>query len=334
MRRREFIAAAMAAVGGAALALPRAARAQSAARLPLVGVLSSGSASNPIQQKITAALDDGLRALGWIEGKTLRVERRWTETKSERIPALAKELVALAPDVIVAATTVVLAALQRETRTIPIVFAQVSDPVAQGFVTSLAHPDGNITGFTAFEFGIGGKWLGLLKEVAPDLARVMFLFNPDTSPQSSLYLRSLEAAAPSAGLAIAPAPIHDQAQIEPAFDVFARQPHGALVIATDNFLQQRLDLVIGLAARYGMPAIYPSQDFVSSGGLMSYGFDQVDSFRRAATYVDRILKGAKPGELPIQEPTKYVFAINLKTAKALGLAIPPTLLARADAVIE
>jgi putative ABC transport system substrate-binding protein len=322
------------AFGGAVAEWPIGVYAQADRRLPVVGMLDSYSRASEDAKRTDAIFDDKMRSLGWVAGKNFRLERRWTGLDPDRYPALAKELVALGPDIIVAMNTATLRALRRETQSIPLVFSQVSDPVSQGFVASLAHPGGNITGFALYEFSIGGKWLSLLREVAPDVARVMFLFNPDTSPQAALFQRSIEAAGPAVGISVVPVAVHKPDDIDPAVRAFAQQPNGAMIVATDGFLSSNVRLVIGSATDQKLPTIFATPQFVTAGGLLYYGADVSENVRGAATYVDRILKGEKPGDLPVQSPVNYRFFINLKTAKMLGLVVPRDLLNIADEVIE
>ncbi len=329
MRRREFIS-----LVGSAAWRSLAAHAQSTKHVPLIGVLDSYSAASEEAKTYDAALEAGFRGIGWIPGETVRIEHRWSGFQLDRYPAFAKELVALGPDVLVATTTATLSALRRETQTIPIVFTQVSDPVAQGFVASMAHPGGNITGYSMFEFGIGGKWLGLLREAAPKIQRVLFLSNPDTSPQSQFFRRSIEASAPALGITVVPAEVHVTEGIQPAITSFGSEPNGGMIIGTDNFLLRNAEIVVSVAAQAKLPSIFATERFVSVGGLMYYGADPGENLRRAATYVVRILKGEKAGDLPIEEPTKFRLVLNLKTAKALGLSISPGLISIADEVIE
>lgn len=262
------------------------------------------------------------------------MEYRWSGEDISRSHAQAAELVGLKPDVIVASTTASLAAVRQETKVVPIVFSSVSDPVAQGFVANLAHPGGNITGFSAYEFSIGSKWLDLLKQIAPDLAHVGQMFNPTTSPQYKFFLGSIKAAAQSVGMDVTPLPIHDKSEIEPAIATLAGRPNSGLIVATDNFLISNRNRIVDLAARTRLPAIYAISEFVKSGGLMSYAVNITETYRGAAFYVDRILKGAKPGDLPVQMANKYTLTINLKAAKALDLKLPMSLMLSADEVIE
>jgi putative ABC transport system substrate-binding protein len=328
MRRREFIAG----LGGAA-AWPLAARAQQGDRVRRVGVLISVDESDAFAKLQLSTLTQALADLGWIDGRNVRMELRWGGVDINRIRALAQELVGLQPDIIVTNSTTPAVAVQRETRTIPIVFASLGDPVGSGLVARLDRPGGNITGFALYEPSLAGKWLELLSEIAPGLKRAAIMFSPDTSPASA-YMPSVETAARSLKVAPIIAPVHTDAEIETAIVAVGREPGGGLVVMPDNFAQAHRTSIISVAARNNVPAVYPQSQFVKDGGLLSYGVGFADIWRRAATYVDRILRGAKPAELPVQLPTKYEMAVNLKTAKALGLTIPPNLLTIADEVIE
>jgi putative ABC transport system substrate-binding protein len=282
-----------------------------------------------------SALTQGLSELGWSDGRTLRIDVRWAASNVDRMRMLAKEVVDLKPDVILTDATPVTAAVQRETRTIPIVFVFVSDPIGSGFVASLPRPGGNITGFSPDDPRMGGKWLQLLTEIAPGVKRAAFMFNPDTAPYvSSYYLPSFAAAARTIKVTPIIAAVRGDAEIEAVISSLGQEAAGGLVSMADNFMLTRRALIISLAARNNVPAVHYDAYFVRDGGLLSYGADEVDSFHRSASYVDRILRGTKPAELPVQLPTKFVMAINLKTAKALGLTIPETLLATADEVIQ
>jgi len=329
MRRRDFITL----LGGAALAWPRVAHAQE--RMRRIGVLMSFAESDPQAQAHVAAFREELQKLGWVEGRNIRIDIRWaTPRDAGSRRRFAKDLVALQPDLILSSNTPTTAALLQQTPTIPIVFAVVADPVGNGFVASFPRPGGNVTGFTNIEPTMAGKWLELLKEIAPRVTRVAFLFNPATAPYAEYYLTPFKAAAASFTLEAIAAPVRDPSELQSAIAAQARAPHGGLVVMTDSFLVTHRAEIISLAARYHLPAVYPFRFFVELGGLLSYGNDLVDSYRRAATYADRILKGAKPGELPVQAPVKFELVINLKTAKALGLAVPSLLQQRADEVIE
>jgi putative tryptophan/tyrosine transport system substrate-binding protein len=330
MRRRNFIAL----VGGAA-AWPVAARGQQAGQR-LIGALLGPAQSDPAAQSWFAAFQNGLAKLGWREGGNLRIELRWGAGDADRIGTLAKELVDMRPDAIFGAATPVIGALARETRTIPIVFAILADPIGGGFAASIAHPGGNITGFAALDSALGGKWVSLLKEIAPRTVRMSLLFNPVTSSPLQFYLPTIQAAASSLGIDISAAPVRTKDEIEGVISGQARNSGaGGLIVMPDLFNARNSDLIISLAARYGVPAIYFNAPyFTRSGGLISYGDDYPEQCRLAAGYIDRILKGAKPGELPIQQPTKFELVINLKTAKALGLEVPWQLQQLADEVIE
>jgi putative tryptophan/tyrosine transport system substrate-binding protein len=329
MRRREFIG-----LIGAALAWPRYAIGQQTEQARLIGILQGLAASDPEAQRRIVTLDRTLRELGWIDGSNVRIEYRWAAGDADRFGTYAAELVRLAPDVILAAGTAALTALARETKAIPIVFVSVSDPVGLHFITSLSHPGGNITGFANFETAMGGKWLELLKEMAPNVARVAFIFNPATAPISEAILRSLELAASSLSARMIPAPVHNAADIETAISSIDREPGGSFIVGPDTFTYVHRERIAALAARHRLPAVYPLRGFTASGGLLSYGIEQNEQLAQAAIYIDRIFRGAKPGDLPVQAPTKFELVVNLKTAKALGITIPPSLLVRADEVIE
>jgi putative ABC transport system substrate-binding protein len=317
MRRREFIAG----LGGA-VAWPLAAFAQQAERVRRIGVLMGLDENAPLAEARVSALIQALAAFGWTDGSNVRMDLRLAGGDINRIRALAQELVGLQPDIIVTSTTPVTVAVQRETRTIPIVFASVGDPVGSGVVAGLNRPGGNVTGFAVFEASLGGKWLQLLSEIAPGLKRAAIMFNPDTTP-ISVYTPSFETAARSLKVVPIIAPIHSDVEIEAAIIDLGRETGGGLVGMGDAFTFAHRSPIISAAARNNVPAVYALSEFVKDGGLLSYGVDQVDTYRRAATYVDRILRGAKPGDLPVQFPTKYEIAVNLKTAKALGITIPP-----------
>ena len=330
LKRREFITL----LGGAAAAAwPLAARAQQAERVRRIGLLMGVADDREGQARVTA-LKQGLQELGWTDGRDIQIETRFGEADIGRIRTDAAELVALAPDVIVGQTTPVIRALRQATSSIPIVMAAVNDPVEQGFVSSLAHPAGNITGFMFIDFQMVGKWLEMLKEVAPGVSRAVLMFNPDTAPHYYVYLRTFEAEPRSVAIEVTAAPVRDTAEIEAAFAKLGREPGGGLIVAPDAFTIVHHPLFIRLAQQHRLPAVYNLRTYVAQGALMSYGPDPYDLFRRSASYVDRILKGAKPADLPVQQPTKFELAINLKTAKALGLQIPDKLLALADEVIE
>ena len=330
MKRREFITL----FGGAAAAWPLAAIAQQAERMRHIGVLFGSAADDSEHQARFVALLQGLQQLGWVDGRNVRINTRWATTNPDDIRRHAVELAALAPDVILAATgTATVAPLLQATRTVPIVFALVIDPVGSGFVASLAQPGGNATGFTLFEYGMSGKWLELLKEIAPRVTRAAILRDPAIASGIG-QLATVQAVAPSLGLELSPVDVRDASEIERAITAFARSGNGGLIVTASALATRYRDLIIALAARHKLPAVYSGRWFVTDGGLLSYGPDYVDQLRRAAGYVDRILKGEKPADMPVQAPTKYELVINLKTAKALGLDVPANLLARADAVIE
>jgi putative ABC transport system substrate-binding protein len=329
MRRRDFITL----LGGTVATWPLAARAQQPERMRRIGVLIGASDNDPETKRRIAGLVDGLGKLGWIEGRNIQFEYRITVDVA-RMRAYAAEIVDLAPDVIVAHSNPFLANLRQVNRTIPTVFAQVADPVASGFVESLARPGGNLTGFSNFEAEIGGKWLELLKEVAPRITRCLVLLHQETAANVA-FLRAAETAAPSLQVKVAAAGVHNGAEIEQAIVAFAQEPDGGVIVMPHPVMGPSRDLIAALAARHRLPSMFPFRFWMATnGGLMSYGVDVVDLFRRSAVYVDRILRGVKPSDLPVQNPTKYELAINLKTAKALGLVVPPSLLARADEVIE
>jgi putative ABC transport system substrate-binding protein len=329
MKRREFITL----FGSAAAAWPVVARAQQDTRVRRIGVLMSGDENDPMWKPRIFAFTQALAGLGWADGRHVRMDLRWGGDDNNRIRELAKELVGLQPDIIVTNATVPTAAVQRETRTIPIVFANVSDPVPAGIVPRLNQPGGNITGFANYEATLGGKWLELLSEIAPGLKRAAIMFNPDTALVST-YMPSFEMAARSLKIMLTTAPLHSDEEIEAAIIALGREPGGGLVAMPDLFMTVHRAPIISAAARSNVPAVYYLSAFARDGGLLSYGPDPVDTFRLAATYVDRILRGAKPGDLPVQLPTKFEMVVNLKSAKALGLAVPPSILLRADEQIE
>ena len=330
MKRRTFITL----LGAAATAWPLAARAQQPHGFRRIGVFIDLAEDDPEGQARVALLKRGLQDLGWREGQNLRIEYRWAGGEASRMKALAAELVSIAPEVIVVSGGPTLAALQQETRTIPLVFCQVIDPVASGFVESLSRPGGNITGFTNFEYAMGGKWLGTLKEIASHVARVAVVRDTTSTASWIGMFGAIQTAMPTFAMQLNIVAGRDAGDFERAIDAFAKEPNGGLIVLpAPNTIRNR-QVIIASAARHRMPAIYPYRFFVKEGGLISYGIIPSDNFRRAAAYVDGILKGAKPSNLPVQQPTKFELVINLKTAKALGLEIPPTLLARADEVIE
>jgi putative ABC transport system substrate-binding protein len=331
MRRRQFITL----LGGAA-AWPVAARAQQADRMRRIGVLVGGAEGDLQGQAGQAAFMKALQELGWTDGRNIRIDYRFAAADVDRMQTFAKELVSLQPDLIMGQTTTVVAALQRETRVIPIVFVIVSDPVGSGFVASLPRPGGNITGFINIESSLSGKWIEMLKDIVPRVTRAALMFNPETAPYFAYYLQPFEAAARSYAVEPIAAPVRAAADIERAVASLGDRPDTGLVVMPDTFLgiRSNLDLIISLASRYRVPTIYPYRNMVAAGGLISYGTDNTDILRRAATYVDRILRGTKPADLPVQLPTKFELVVNLKTAKALGLDMPATLLGRADEVIE
>ena len=326
-KRREFITL----IGGAA-AWPVMARAQQLEQMRRVGVLMGLIESDLEAQSLISTTWKRLGELGWSEGRNIRIESRWAADDNNRLRAYAAELAHLKPDVLVCEGTPVVAALQQETRTIPIVFVNANNPIGSGFVASIARPGGNITGLVSFEPAMGGKWLETLKEIAPDVTRIGLLYNPQT--HTGQHFQSIETASQGLTVETIRLPFHDAAEIERALGDFAREPKGGLLVLPDNSTNLHRDLICMVATRNRLPAIYPFRRFITSGGLMYYGADTKDMYRKLAEYVDRILKGAKPADLPVQTPTKFELIINLKTAKALGLAIPPTLLVRADEVIE
>jgi putative tryptophan/tyrosine transport system substrate-binding protein len=329
IKRREFVVL----LGGAAAAWPLTARAQQADRVRRVGVLMNLTADDPEASTRVTALAQGLQQLGWTDGRNVRIDYRWGAADADRSRKYAAELVTLAPDVILASGTPAAAALQQATRTVPIVFVNAVDPVGAGLVDSLAQPGGNATGFILFEYGISAKWLELLREIAPQLKRAAVLRQPDIASGIG-QLAVIQAAAPSFGVEVRPVGVRDAEEIERAVTAFARSPNGGLIVAASTLAGVHRKLIIALAARHRLPAVYSLRYYATAGGLISYGPNSIDPFRRAADYVDRILRGEKPADLPVQAPTKYELVINLKTANALGLEIPQTLLARADEVIE
>jgi putative ABC transport system substrate-binding protein len=329
MRRRGFIAA----IGGAA-AWPLVARAQQQGdRVRRIGWLMPYDENDTAKSYLAAYFTQALADLGWTDGRNVRMDLRWAGFDTNRMQALAKELVSLQSDIILAEGTLATIALRPETRTIPIVFVNVGDPVASGLVAALNRPGGNITGFSYFEATLGGKWLDLLSEIAPGIKRVAIMFNPDTTT-ASVYIPSFETAAQSLNVVPIITPVHSDAEIETAISALGREPGGGLFVYPDAFMFAHRAPIISAAARNNVPAVYNHSDFARGGGLLSYGVPPGDNYHRAATYVDRILRGAKPGDLPVQFTNKFEFVINLKTAKALGLDVPSTLLAQADQVIE
>jgi putative ABC transport system substrate-binding protein len=328
VRRRDFIT-----LIGAAAAWPLAARAQQADRVRRVGVLMNLTADDPEASTRVTALAQGLQQLGWTDGRNVRIDYRWGAADADHSRKYAAELVTLAPDVILASGTPAAAALQQATRTVPIVFVNAVDPVGAGLVDSLAQPGGNATGFILFEYGISAKWLELLREIAPQLKRAAVLRQPDIASGIG-QLAVIQAAAPSFGVEVRPVGVRDAEEIERAVTAFARSPNGGLIVAASTLAGVHRKLIIALAARHRLPAVYSLRYYATAGGLISYGPNSIDPFRRAADYVDRILRGEKPANLPVQAPTRYELVINLKTAKAIGLEVPATVLARADEVIE
>jgi len=331
IRRREFITL----LGGGAASWPLAARAQQMSGIQRIGVLMGYAENDREAQAFVAAFREALQRVGWTDGSNIRIDTRWAAPgNAEARQHLAAELVALKPDAILSHNTPTTSALLKETRTIPIIFAFVSDPLGSGFISSFARPGANVTGFAVLEPTMAGKWLELLKEIAPRLVRVGVLFDPATATYAEYYLRPVKAAALSLGVEVIAAPVRSPSELESTIAAQARAPNGGLVVMPDSFTSAHRAEITSLAARYRLPAVYPFRFFAELGGLLSYGNDQIDNFRRAATYADRILKGAKPSELPVQAPVKFELVINHKSAKALGLDVPPTLLARADEVIE
>jgi putative tryptophan/tyrosine transport system substrate-binding protein len=329
IERRKFLAT----LGGAAAAWPLSARAQQPDRMRRIGVLFGLAADDPESQARHTAFVQRLQELGWTDGRNMLIDTRWGAGDGDRIRRHAAELVALAPDAILATGTTVMGPLQRATRTVPIVFVNVADPVGAGLVASLAQPSGNATGFTLFEYGFSGKWLELLKQIAPGVTRAAVVRDPALSSGSAQF-GAIQAVSPFLGLNVSPVDAREAGEIERALTAFAGEANGGVVVTVSTATIVHREPIIRLAARHRLPAVYPYRLFVTSGGLISYGPDSIDSYRRAAGYVDRILKGEKPADLPVQAPTKYELVVNLKTAKALGFEIPPTLLARADEVIE
>jgi putative ABC transport system substrate-binding protein len=320
-------------LGGAVAASPLAARAQQPVELKRVGILMGFAESDVVAQTYLAAFRQTFQQLGWTTGRDVRIDTRWAAADADLNRRYAAELVALSPDVILATLSPTVAALRATTRTIPIVFAQTIDPVGSGFVESLARPGGNITGFTPFEYGMSGKWVELLKDIAPGVRRVAVLRDPGIAPGIG-QLGAIQSVAPTLGVELSPVNLSEADELERAIAAFARAPDGAMIVTASPLAARHRELIIGLAAKHKLPAIYYERPSVVAGGLMSYAPDRIQMYRLAAAYVDRVLKGEKPADLPVQTPTKYELVLNLKTAKALGLSIPAMLLARADEVIE
>jgi putative tryptophan/tyrosine transport system substrate-binding protein len=329
MRRREFIRA----IAAGTLVWPLATRAQQSERTRRIGVLMGYPEGDKQAQAGVIALQKGLQSVGWIEDRNVQSDYRWAGPDADKARTFAKELVGMSPDVIVSSTNQVTAILQQETRTIPIVFAFVGDPVGSGFVQTLSKPGGNLTGFANFENSIGGKWLELLTELAPQAKRVGFIYCPSAAPNVGFF-HAAQTAAPASGLALIPLPVNNAADIERGVTAFAAERNGGLIVAPHAVTLGNRDLIDQLALKYRLPAVYSDRYFVESGGLISFGNNTPDLFGRAASYVDRILKGAKPSELPVQLPTKFELVVNLKAPKAIGLSVPPTIISRADDVIE
>jgi putative ABC transport system substrate-binding protein len=329
MRRREFITL----LGGSAV-WSIAARAQQADGVRRIGVLMARKTDDVEGQKQFAALRQGLAEFGWSEGKTLHLETRWTVADPAEALKFAQELVGSKPDVLVANGTPSLIALRQVTSTIPVVFVSVADPVGQGFLPSLSRPGGNITGFSAEEASMGGKWLELLKNLAPAVKQIAIVYNPETAPYGPMFFPAMQTAAPRMGVVLSISPVHTAADIERVITGLSREPGGGLIVVPDSFMFGQRQHITALAAKYRLPAIYPLRIFIPDGGLIAYGIERVDMFHRTASYVDRILRGASPVELPVQQPIKFELSINLKTAKALGLSVPPSMLLSADEVIE
>jgi putative tryptophan/tyrosine transport system substrate-binding protein len=329
MRRREFITL----IGGVAAVWPVAARAQQNERMRRVAALMPFAANDPQVQTRHAAFLQGLQQLGWIVGHNLQIDYRWSGGNEDETRKDAAELVALTPDVIFASGSAAVGPLRRATRTVPIVFALVIDPVGSGYVNSMARPGGNVTGFTPFNYSIGAKWLELLKEIAPSVTQAAVIRDPAITAGIGMW-GAIQSVSPTVAIEVSPINVGDAGEIERALTDFARSPNGGLIVTGSALTVFHRDLIIALAARYRLPAVYYDSYFVTAGGLISYGTDNIEQYRLAASYVDRILKGEKPADMPVQAPTKYELVINLKTAKALGLTVPPSLLARADEVIE
>jgi len=330
MRRRQVIKL----LGGAAAAWPLAARAQQGDRMRRLGILMAGAESDPHYQADVAVFREGLQKLGWVDGQNIRIEVRWAGFNAETMRRYAKELIALQPDLILSNDTPTTATLLQQTRTVPIVFATVADPVGSGFVASFARPGGNATGFAVYEASLGGKWLELLKETVPSVSRAVVIFNPATAPFADNQLKSINNAATTFGVEVSVAYVHDVSELETVVATQAREPNSGLIVLNEDFMIAHRVEIISLAARYRLPAVYPFRFFAELGGLVSYGVDLNDNFRRAVPYADRVLRGAKPSELPVQAPVKFELVINLKTAKAIGIDVPLQLKQRADEVIE
>jgi ABC-type uncharacterized transport system substrate-binding protein len=331
VRRREFLSL----IGTGAVAWPLAVHAQHADQIRRIGILMAYAEGDREGQAFIAEFREGLQKLGWTEGRNIHITIRWARPGDPKLrQRFAKEMIALNLNLIISHGTPNTAALAKQTRTIPIIFVNVTDPIKGGFVASFSRPDGNITGFTHYEPTLASKWLELLNEVAPRVTRVAFLFNPTTAPYFEYYLTPFKAAARSLGIEAIVAPVHDTSELEPIIAAQAREPNGGMILIPDTFTSAHRMEIVTLAARYRIAAVYPLPFFTSQGGLLSYGIDTRDQYRRAAAYADRVLKGEKPGDLPVQLPVKYELVINLKTAKALGLTVPPSVIARADKVIE
>jgi putative tryptophan/tyrosine transport system substrate-binding protein len=329
MRRREFIKF----VSGAAACWPLVARAQQSDALRRIGVLMSFAADDAVAQARVTAFMQMLQQLGWTNGRNVQIDIRWSAGDPERNRRYAAELVALTPDAILASTTVSVAALLQATRALPIVFVQVADPVGAGFVASLGKPGGNVTGFTIYEYGMSAKWLEMLKEIAPRVTRAGIVRDPASVADIGMF-GAIQSVAPSLGMQLSPISLDNAGEIERGISTFAHEPNRGLIVVGGGSAFVHREQIIALAARYQLPAVYPDRGFITAGGLISYGPDRLDDYRRAAGYVDRILKGEKPADLPVHTPTRFELVINLKTAKALGLTVPPPLLARANEVIE
>jgi putative ABC transport system substrate-binding protein len=330
MLRRDFIKA----IASSSVAWPLAARAQQSERARHIGVLMAFSESDPEAQSWARGFREELAKLGWSEGHNIQIDTRWATADVQSLERSAKQLVALQPDLILTGSTPATAAMRQQTNTVPIIFAMVGDPVGSGFVVSLSRPGGNLTGFTPIENSLGGKWVELLKEIAPRVARVTMVLNPAMAPFASYYLNPFKAAAASFGMDAIVAPVKDMAELEGAVATLAREPNSGLIVMPDAFMIGHHAVITSLVARYRVPTVYPFRIFAEVGGLVSYGSSALDEFRRAASYADRILKGAKPSELPVQTPVNFDLVINLKTAKALGLDVPSSIRLRADEVIE